>query len=165
MFAAAFDLVPEHEKAFIGEFLSKKGMTCSVYGAQFLLEALFKLRCGDAAVELMLSNGPRSWLAMLEKGATVTYEAWSAADKPNMSAAHPWGSAAGNQIARGIFGLQPLKPGWEEYSFDPQPGKIKSARIILPTVRGFIHAEFTCSGGEIRKSAELKNTPDPDFVR
>jgi len=165
MFAAAFDLVPEQEKEFIGDFLCRKGMVCSVYGSQFLLEALFRLRRGAAAVELMLADGAHGWVEMLRNNATTTFEAWSSADKPNMSKAHPWGSAPGNQIVRGLFGLRPVKPGWEEFTFDPQPGAIKRAKIVVPTVRGFLHAQFVQHNGKLEKSVELKEQCDLNFVK
>jgi len=159
MFAAAFGLVPEHEKEFIGEFLVGKGMACSVYGAQFLLEALFKLNRSKDAVELILSNSDHSWLNMLAQGATVTCEAWSVKDKANMSAAHPWGSAAGNQIVRGILGLRPTKPGWEDYVFEPQPGQIKQISAVVPTVRGYFHVSARQNGGQIEKTLEILDSP------
>ncbi len=165
LFAAAFGLVPEHERGAVGEFLVKKGMVCSVYAAEFMLEALFRMRRGDAAVDLMLARTPNSWMTMLDAGATATYEAWNEKDKPNMTKSHPWGSAPGNQIVRGVFGLRPTQPGWAEYAFDPQPGRIRQARIIVPTVRGFLHAEIRQSrGGQLEKSVELKNSPDSGFV-
>ena len=77
-----------------------------------------------------------------------------------MSKAHPWGSAPGNQIVRGVFGLRPTGPGWEDFVFDPQPGRIKQAKIVVPTVRGFLHASFDQSSGKLEKSVELKAQAD-----
>ena len=163
-FAAAFGLVPDHRKAAAGEFLASRGMACSVYGAQFLLEALFNLGRGDDAVNLMLSDGPRSWLAMLRDGATATFEAWSSADKPNMSKSHPWGAAPGNQIVRGVFGLRPTRPGWAEYTFAPTPGPLREAAVVVPTVRGFLHARFRRNGDALEKVLEFRNAPDPAWT-
>ncbi len=159
-FAAAFGLVPAHQLAAAGDFMVGKGMACSVYAAQFLLEALFRCGRGDAAVDLILSEGPAGWLAMLKAGATATFEAWNEKAKPNMTKAHPWGSAAGNQIVRGIFGLRPTQPGWAEFRFDPAPGRIEKAAIIVPTPRGYVHAAIRRSRSGVEKQLEIKAAPD-----
>ena len=39
MFPLAFGLVPENQKANVCEFIQSRGMACSVYGSQFLLDA------------------------------------------------------------------------------------------------------------------------------
>ena len=161
IFAAAFGLIPEHRKALAGEFLVKRGMVCSVYGAQFLLEALFRLGRGADAVELILSGGEHGWLQMLKNGGTAAFEAWNAREKPNMTKSHPWGSAPGNQIVRGIFGLRPTRPGWAEYEFNPAPGRIREAAIVVPTARGFFHAKIRQTRGGVEKSLEIKPAPDP----
>lgn len=42
MFPLTFGLVPEERKITVVEFIKSRGLTFSVYGAQFLLEALCK---------------------------------------------------------------------------------------------------------------------------
>ena len=40
-------------------------MACSVYGSQYLLEALYKAGEADYALQLMTSDSKRSWLNMI----------------------------------------------------------------------------------------------------
>ena len=75
-------------------------MACSPYFAQYLLEALFKSGRRDAAIALLVSEGPRSWLGMLRQGATMTMEAWSLDAKPNQDWNHAWGAAPANLLPR-----------------------------------------------------------------
>ena len=42
MFPLAFGLVPAERQAKVASFVQSRGMACSVYGAQYLLEALFR---------------------------------------------------------------------------------------------------------------------------
>ncbi|RYF38869.1 MAG: hypothetical protein EOO38_24145, partial [Cytophagaceae bacterium] len=42
MFALAFDMVPPQHQQTVADFVLSRGMACSVYGSQYLLEALYK---------------------------------------------------------------------------------------------------------------------------
>ena len=98
--ALDFGLVPEAHVAHVADFIAGKGMACSPYFAQYLLEALFKSGRRDAAIALLVSEGPRSWLGMLRQGATMTMEAWSLDAKPNQDWNHAWGAAPANLLPR-----------------------------------------------------------------
>ena len=43
MFPLAFGLVPETEIPSVTKFIKSRGMACSVYGAQYLMEALYNV--------------------------------------------------------------------------------------------------------------------------
>src|SRR4030042_5276239 len=49
MMALAFDIVPDEHKGTVIDFIKSRGMACSVYGAQFLLEGLYKAGESDYA--------------------------------------------------------------------------------------------------------------------
>ena len=156
MFALAFGLVPDKAQQELADYLVKRGMCCSVYAAQFYLEALFKSGRAEAAVALMTADNDTSWLGMIRRGATLTTESWTPEQKPNMSWAHPWGSAPGNIIPRYVFGLRPTEPGWRDFVFEPRPGGLDSGRIMVPTPRGRLVATFQKQGNEYRKNVELR---------
>lgn len=129
----------------LAAYLDSQGeIRMSVYGSYFLLDGLYKAGNGNAAMKMMTSTGTRSWNHMLnDLKATITTEAWDPANKPNMTWSHPWGSAPASQIVRGMFGIQPLKPGFEEFQIKFQPGDVAGARVEVPTVKGKIAAEYT----------------------
>jgi len=60
-------------------------MACSVYGAQYLLEALYNAGEAEHALNLMTSESKRSWMNMLYMGSTMTTEAWDEYYKPNLT--------------------------------------------------------------------------------
>ena len=92
----------------------------------------------------MTSEGTRSWKHVMDDlGATITTEAWDPANKSNMTWSHPWGSTPGSQIVRGMFGIQPLKAGFEEFQVKFQPGDVAEASVKVPTVKGSIRAGYT----------------------
>ena len=141
--ALAFGLVPEDRKQAVLSFLEGKGMACSVYFAQYLLDAFFECGRGDLAVKLMVSKGDRSWVGMIDFGSTISMEAWNLKAKPNLDLNHAWGAVPLNMIARHVLGVTPLEPGFRKISIRPQLGGLKRIRGSVPTVAGTVTVEAT----------------------
>jgi len=150
MFALAFgvtteDLVPE-----IVSFIEEKGMACSVYGAQFLLEALYQAGADTQALALMTSRAERSWAHWIyDVGSTVTLEAWDDRFKPNQDWNHAWGGAPANIIPRFLMGVRPLEPGFARILIAPQPAQLTFAQLTTPTIRGPITVRVRQTPGEV----------------
>ena len=142
MMPLAFGLVPAEHKKTVTDFVVSRGMACSVYGAQYLLEALYEGNRPDAALELMISKDIRSWYNMLRVGSTITMEAWDNKFKKNQDWNHAWGAAPGNIIPRYLLGVRPLEPGFKKVLIQPQPGSLKHASSTIPTIRGPIQVSF-----------------------
>lgn len=142
MFAMAFDLVPESRRDQVAQFLRSKGMDCSVYGAQFFLEALYNSGAEDHALSLMTSTGKRSWYNMIAQGATMSMEAWDNEFKPNQDWNHAWGSVPANIISRKLMGIEALTPGWSKFSIAPKLSWLDRAEIKVPTIKGDIKMSF-----------------------
>lgn len=143
MFPLAFGLVPPERGERVAEFVRSRGMACSVYGAQYLLEALYEAGLGEPARRLMTAPGDRSWRHMVEDvGTTITLEAWDNRYKPNQDWNHAWGAAPANVIPRKLMGVEPMEPGFRRMRVRPQPGGLEWASLDLPTIRGVVHAGF-----------------------
>jgi hypothetical protein len=136
MFPLAFGLVPEDKQPDVINFVKSKQMACSVYGAQYLLEGLYRSGQQEAALSLMTSDSTRSWVNMMREGSTITMEAWGIAYKPNQDWNHAWGAAPGNIVTRYLMGIQPIEPGFKKALIHPHPGTLTNARIVTPTIRG-----------------------------
>ncbi|SNS30350.1 family 78 glycoside hydrolase catalytic domain [Actinomadura mexicana] len=129
--------VPDSVVRALGETLADGGMKVSVYGAQFLLDALFATGRADAAIGLMTASGMSSWLHMLDDlGATIVAEAWDPSLKPNMTFSHAWGSAPANVIPRHVLGVRITAPGAAEIEVRPRPGGLSRISGRVPTIRG-----------------------------
>ncbi|KAF3225941.1 hypothetical protein TWF191_004971 [Orbilia oligospora] len=142
MFPLAFDLVPRGYQSQVADFVQSRGMGCSVYAAQYLLEALYKAGRDEYALELMTSHSDRSWWHMIELGSTMTLEAWDVKYKPNLTWNHAWGAAPANIISRYILGVRPLKPGFEKILIAPQPGSLEELHGKVPTMKGPVLVKF-----------------------
>lgn len=148
MFPLAFGMVPdEHAKSVIS-FIKTRGMACSVYGAQFLLEGLFSYGEADYGLSLMNATTDRSWWNMIRIGSTMTLEAWDMKYKPNADWNHAWGTAPANIITRHLWGIQPLVPGYSRVQIKPQLGQLDHTTIKVPTQLGPIKASYEKGKGK-----------------
>ncbi len=136
LFPLAFDLVPQDRVKAVTDYLVKRGMTCSVYAAQYLMEGLFQSGVDQAAMALVTAPGDRSWRHMLESGTTITWEAWDQKYKPNQDWNHAWGAAPANLFPRFLLGATPAEPGWKSARIAPSTGGLKEAKGKIPTPRG-----------------------------
>ncbi len=138
LFPLAFGLAPDAARAPVAQWLAGRGMACSVYAAQYLLEGLFENNCATQAIALITAPGDRSWRHMVESGATITWEAWDERYKPNLDWTHAWGAAPANLLPRFVLGVQPLSPGWTRAVIQPNPGPLKFANGKVPTPLGTV---------------------------
>ncbi|MBS14411.1 MAG: alpha-L-rhamnosidase [Gemmatimonadetes bacterium] len=143
MTSLVFGLVPEENREAVVAFLKSKGMACSVYASQFLMEALYAGGEDDYALSLLTSLAERSWAHMVyDVRTTIALEAWDDRFKPNQDWNHAWGAAPASIIPRHLMGVRPLKPGFEEILIQPQPGSLEWAELTTPTIRGPVTVRF-----------------------
>ena len=142
MFPLAFGLVPPENVESVTKFVESRGMRCSVYGAQFLLEAAYEGENGDYGLERMIADDLRGWLNMLRVGSTITLEAWDDRYKPNQDWNHAWGAAPANIIPRKLVGVEPTSPGCATLRIKPQIADLKEVDAVVPTIRGAVEAQI-----------------------
>jgi arylsulfatase A-like enzyme len=142
MLPLAFGIVPEKHRDSVLAFVKSRGMACSVYGAQYLLEGIYRAGEGQYALDLMRATHDRSWWNMIEIGSTITMEAWDMKYKPNSDWNHAWGGVPANIIPGFLWGIQPASPGFESVSIKPQMGDLKESRIAMPTILGQINGSY-----------------------
>jgi len=150
MMPLAFGLVPEEHYQSVVDFVKSRGMACSVYGAQFLMDGLYNAGEEDYALELLASKAKRSWYNMIRIGSTISLEAWDYEYKVNLDWNHAWGAAPANVIPRGLWGIKPKTPGFGVATIKPQMSKLKSSAIEVPTVRGTIKASYKHNGPRLQ---------------
>lgn len=136
MFPLAFGLVPEENVESVAAFVRSRGMRCSVYGAQFLLDAVYEGGDGAYGFERMTADDLRGWLNMLRVGSTISLEAWDDRYKPNQDWNHAWGAAPANVIPRKLVGVEPTSPGFATLRVKPQIADLKRVDSVVPTIRG-----------------------------
>ncbi len=156
MFALAFGLVGDRQKASVIKFIKSRGMACSVYGAQFLLEALYRAGEDAAALNFMTNSSDRSWPHMIYNlGTTITLEAWDAKYKPNLDWNHAWGAAPANIIPRFIAGVEPIEPGFSTFRIKPNTASLRSLDATVPTIRGPIKVAIRVDESQYRLNCTI----------
>ncbi len=150
MMALAFDLVPEEHFESVIAYVKSRGMACSVYGSQFLMDGLYNAGEEDYALELLTNTSDRSWYNMIRIGSTISLEAWDLKYKPNLDWNHAWGAVPANAIPRGLWGIKPKTPGFGIASIKPQMSTLKSSNVEVPTVRGTIKASYKFNGPRLQ---------------
>lgn len=143
MFPLAFGIVPDEYIKSVVAFVKTRGMACSVYGAQHLLDGLYNAGEAEYAYKLLTSTSDRSWWNMIRTGSTITLEAWDMKYKPNSDWNHAWGAAPANIISRQMWGIKPVKPGFTVAMIKPQLSGLKYSSIVVPAKPGRITATYT----------------------
>lgn len=164
MMALAFDIVPDEYRSSVIDFIKSRGMACSVYGSQYLLEGLYRSGESDYAYSLLTTNTDRGWWNMIRSGSTITMEAWDMKYKPNSDWNHAWGAAPANIIPGYMWGITPQVPGFKRVEIKPQLGSLKYSKISVPTIRGTIEAEFRDKGKSKQYFITIPGNMECDFV-
>ncbi|MEM6522659.1 MAG: sulfatase-like hydrolase/transferase [Bacteroidota bacterium] len=150
MMPLAFGMVPEEYVDGVLAYVKSRGMACSVYGAQFLMDGLYRAGAEDYAFDLLTSTDKRSWYNMIREGSTITMEAWDNEFKNNQDWNHAWGAVPANIIPRGLWGIQPKTPGYGVAQIKPQLAKLRNSEIKVPTLRGEIKATYQKLGARLQ---------------
>lgn len=88
-----FGIATEEMYEDIKSFIMKKGLSCGVQFAYFVLKGLGRIGAYEDELALLVNETEHSWVNMLKEGATTCFEAWGKAQKWNTSLCHPWASA------------------------------------------------------------------------
>lgn len=150
MMPLAFGLVPEEHFKTVVDYVKSRGLACSVYGSQFLMDGLYNAGEADYALDLLKSQDKRSWYNMIRIGSTITLEAWDLDYKNNLDWNHAWGAVPANVIPRGLWGIKPKTPGFGIATIKPQMSDLKSSSIEVPTVRGAIKGTYSYKGARLQ---------------
>nr|WP_299070422.1 sulfatase-like hydrolase/transferase [uncultured Allomuricauda sp.] len=171
MLPLAFNMVPKEHIPTVVEFIKSRKMACSVYGSQYLMDALYNAGEEDYALALLTDTSDRSWYNMIRLGSTITLEAWDNKYKNNLDWNHAWGAVPANAIPRGLWGIQPKTPGFGIATIKPQMGNLKDSYIEVPTIRGTIKAAYSYKNQRLQvysieipanMVAEFQITPSQD---
>ena len=149
VFAVAMGVAGPEQLGPATQYIAERGMACSVFCANFLIDALYDGGRAADAVRLMTDTGQRSWLHIIGQGAGSPMEAWDPALKSNTTYSHPWSGSPAYLVYRGALGIEALEPGYKRFSVKPQPGGLTRAAGTTPTVRGTVGVAFETVGSDL----------------
>ena len=170
IFPLAFGLVPEKCRQGVVDYIRSRGMACSVYAAQFLMDGLYDAAEADYALHLLTKDDLRSWRNMLRAGATITFEAWDNSFKPNQDWNHAWGAAPADIIPMRLVGVRPTTPAAATIEVRPQTASLRHVTADVPTIRGTVEVDIDNTSDTYRLRVRIPaNTdarillPAPDY--
>ncbi|OVE74156.1 hypothetical protein BVX94_01215 [bacterium B17] len=166
LFPLAFGLVSEEKQEKVLAHLESKGMACSVYAAQHLVDGFYKAGAQDYALSLLTSTKERSWAHMIyDVGSTISLEAWDNKFKPNQDWNHAWGAAPADLIPRRLMGIMPIEPGFKKARIQPQIGNLTEAAIKHPTLLGPIEMEINRKGDKWKVEISIPKKMKAEFIQ
>ena len=162
MFPVAFGMTPSDKLNSVIDFIQSRGMACSVYGSQFLMDALYEASDAEYALHMMTKTDDRSWYNMIHVGSTISLEAWDNKYKPNQDWKHAWGAAPANIIPRRLMGVEPIEPGFDKVRIKPQIASLAWAKAVIPTIKGAISLNIENKKGEYRMELTIPANMDSE---
>ncbi len=157
--ALAFGLVPAELRAGVAERLAELvrlaggHLTTGFLSTPYLLSVLADSGHLGVAYELLRQDTPPSWLTMVDRGATTTWEEWEGVDArgvPHASLNHYSKGAVATFLHRYVAGLWPASPGYRTFEVRPRPGGgIRSAVTRHVSPFGPIEVSWRLRGGSM----------------
>ena len=162
MFPVAFGMVPAGKINKVIDFIRTRGMACSVYGSQFLMDALYNASDAAYALSMLTKSDDRGWYNMIRVGSTISLEAWDNKYKPNQDWNHAWGAVPANIIPRKLMGVEPVLPGFDKVRIKPQLASLSRAKAIIPTIKGEIKLEIENKNKEYRMEVTIPSNMESE---
>lgn len=152
-----FGLSPEEAVSSAVHLIREKRLSCGVYMAYFVLQALAAAGEQELIYDLITSEDLHSWGNMVKEGATACFEAWSKDLKWNTSLCHPWASAPIPILIEEVFGIKSAAPGWTQVQFSPKlPDSLKEVKLRFRMPAGEFQFEYKNGSAKLRVPVGVK---------
>jgi hypothetical protein len=163
--ALAFGLAPDKLRAAVAARLAELiGLADGHLGTGFLstgylLPTLAETGHLGLAYDLLRQDTAPSWLTMVDRGATTTWEDWNGVDAdgvPHGSLNHYSKGAVATFLHRYVAGLRPTVPGYRRFEVRPRPGGgITWADTCHVGPFGPIKASWRVDGGSMELDVQV----------
>lgn len=155
-----FNMIPkdkiERVAYLLNEDVKRKDyhLSTGFLGTPYLAFALSDNGYLDSAYKLLLQTTFPSWLYEVKAGATTIWERWDSLMEDGkindensivnmVSFNHYANGAIGDWMYRRLAGLEPTKPGYEEFKIEPMINKeIRNVEIRYDSIYGLISSEY-----------------------
>jgi alpha-L-rhamnosidase len=154
--ALAFELVPDDLRASVADQLVElvraagNHVGTGFLATPFLLPVLADAGRADVAFDLLLQEGPPSWLHMVAAGATTIWENWEGLDAEGSGSLNHYSKGAVvSFLHRYVAGIRPdpSSPGYRRFRVEPLPGGgLSSATATLDSPYGRIRSAWQRTG-------------------
>jgi hypothetical protein len=115
----------------------------SPYQEMYIEMAMSMLNANDA-----LARMRTRYADMINSWSSTLWEEFPASNSNN----HAWSAGPLYQLSAWVLGVQPLRPAYSEFIFQPQVTDLTSIAAIVPSVKGDITASYNRSGNTFTQS-------------
>lgn len=139
-------ILPETEYETIRPFFAKY-YNASPYMEKYVLESLCAMGFGEDALRRMKIR----YKDMVESSLTTLWEGWGIGNEGfgGGSYNHAWSGGPLTILSQYFAGIAPLKPGFKEFSVNPQLGCLKNVDAVVPTKWGDITISIVRGGSRM----------------
>jgi len=125
----------------------------SPYMEKYVFEAMMKMGYATEALE---RNKERYAIMVNDKRYTTLYEEWDInGDYDISSNDHAWSGGSLTVLSQYVCGITPLKPGFELFRIQPQPGSLTQASATVESVKGIIRSSFLKTKNRLELNAAV----------
>ncbi|WP_285240397.1 family 78 glycoside hydrolase catalytic domain [Pseudarthrobacter sp. MEB009] len=112
-----------------------------------LLRALLAAGLTDAVLDLLTTKDQPGWAALLERGASFTWEAWDLVEGTDYSQSHAWSASVVKEILEHLLGVRFTVPGGSEVLVEPPLCRLAHAHGSVPVASGNVAVAWRRAGG------------------
>lgn len=153
-------ILPETEYETIRPFFTKY-YNASPYMEKYVLESLCMMGFGEDALHRMKIR----YKDMVESPLTTLWEGWGIGNEGfgGGSYNHAWSGGPLTILSQFFAGIAPLKPGFKEFSVNPQLGCLKNVGAVVPTKWGDITISIAREGSRMIVRLQVPNKTTAHF--
>lgn len=153
-------ILPETEYETIRPFFAKY-YNASPYMEKYVLESLCAMGFGEDALRRMKIR----YKDMVESPLTTLWEGWGIGNEGfgGGSYNHAWSGGPLTILSQFFAGIAPLKPGFKEFSVNPQLGCLKNVDAVVPTKWGDITISIVREGSRMIVRLQVPNKTTAHF--
>ena len=153
-------ILPETEYETIRPFFAKY-YNASPYMEKYVLESLCAMGFGEDALRRMKIR----YKDMVESPLTTLWEGWGIGNEGfgGGSYNHAWSGGPLTILSQFFAGIAPLKPGFKEFSVNPQLGCLKNVDAVVPTKWGDITISIVREGSRRIVKLQVPNETTAHF--
>jgi len=154
VYALLYGLVKDEDKDHVIKYIKSQGRYSEMSFAYYVVYSMFEKEAQWALGYIRKYWGDQMKLASFNGG---WQEGWNVEEWTDDigSTSHAWCSGPTALLSQKVLGVEPVSPGWKEFSIAPHPGDLKWAKGIIPSPVGNIPVSWTRSEKIFELSAEV----------
>jgi hypothetical protein len=154
VYALLYGLVENQDQVRIVDYIKSQGRSSEMSFAYYVVYSLFETQDQFALDYIRKYWGDQMKLKSFNGG---WQEGWNVEEWTGDigSTSHAWCSGPTALLPQKALGVEPLSPGWKEFSIAPHPGDLKWAKCVIPSPAGNIPVSWTHEGQQFELNTQV----------